>query len=473
MLELKFVSVLLLVIFAFDLATWSLLFNSLFHASAKIFDRDGLTVLAILSALMVATAVTIFERQFFCADITTHWVRGGAAFLVRLGVIAASAFVTAQPVELLTFHGPIARRSHEEAVLREVVSRETQVKEEEDKAAKAQREKENAGVSVKNTSAGSEFQTAVSATTAAEGRANAAIVALQQSLANITAYQQRVSDAQTRIDLRRAGLEQQRARGVDTTAAQELLSAAQREKSYWQRLLEDARAQAARNRDLVKETGQQASDSRAAETPFRIRRDQEEKRIRDEHQTDQALAEKRRNDLRTYVDDVKKFGLTRNVESRLAHDGAGAPQPFRYHYESGDVFQQLEILEDLKQGRPARWPMIDAQTRSKLAATYALDDPAVVTAEELARRADSAALYQHAYKIAFIIALVIPVLVMATKILLAGELAAYYSLHRQAESGNPDAIAVVRTMPPRRSLGERLTAIAASIKAAGTGPQPG
>lgn len=127
-----------------------------------------------------------------------------------------------------------------------------------------------------------------------------------------------------------------------------------------------------------------------------------------------------------------------------------------------DFFEKLRVLDDLRRGYAPRWPGLDSSESQALAVLYGLQDvrPCVSQAlpggpspdldpacdpELWTRFQHQRAQLNRSYWMVFGIALVIPLLVIATKLLMTGELAAYYSSAYQAAAGQRDAVALKRS----------------------------
>ena len=122
---------LLVVVLAFELAAWSLLFNVVVNAGA--WAVTGLTLVACVLGSLFASTVFLFERGFLTADMTVSRGKILPAYMLRLLVIAVSAFVTAHPVELFIFDNEIKQVLGKEALYREALARDQEIKRKRDK----------------------------------------------------------------------------------------------------------------------------------------------------------------------------------------------------------------------------------------------------------------------------------------------------------------------------------------------------
>lgn len=112
--EMKFAAFLLAVIFAFDWLAWSLLWNVVFNQG--LFSANLRTVGAVIAGAIFAMATLVYERQFLTADTSDKGLRKVAAVGIRFIVLGIAALATSQPIELLVFNGPIQERVHEEGI---------------------------------------------------------------------------------------------------------------------------------------------------------------------------------------------------------------------------------------------------------------------------------------------------------------------------------------------------------------------
>ena len=104
-------SVIMIVIFCFDLSLWFVLFNLILNKGGEAFAIGVLTPFAVLLALCMATVSIIFEASIFTADLlkmdTKKWIALGS----RILLVMVAARITAAPFHVLIFHGPIAERT--------------------------------------------------------------------------------------------------------------------------------------------------------------------------------------------------------------------------------------------------------------------------------------------------------------------------------------------------------------------------
>jgi hypothetical protein len=112
--EMRFAAFLLAVIFAFDWLAWSLLWNVVFNQG--LFSTNLYTGGAVVAGAIFAMATLVYERQFLTSDTSDKGLRKSLAVLIRLVVLGIAAVATSQPIELLVFNGPIQERVHQEGI---------------------------------------------------------------------------------------------------------------------------------------------------------------------------------------------------------------------------------------------------------------------------------------------------------------------------------------------------------------------
>jgi hypothetical protein len=113
-IEMKFAAFLLVVIFAFDCLAWTLLWNVVFNKG--LLDTNRYTFFAFIAGLIFAMATLVYERQFLTMDTSDRKLGIVLGVSMRVAVLAGAAYATSQPIKLLWFNGPIQERIHEESV---------------------------------------------------------------------------------------------------------------------------------------------------------------------------------------------------------------------------------------------------------------------------------------------------------------------------------------------------------------------
>lgn len=386
--ELRFIAVMLTIIFLFDFAAWSLFWDMVFY-NGRI-EVGFLTPLALFLACLIALMIVIYERGFMVTDLSQlfrRWkptVRLLSAITLRVVVIAVAAYVTAQPVEIVTFRGQIENRIHETGVRREAVSRlrdlqkaeagsrldglggTSQIKDLDDanNVLKNVRQEEGRLKGALANAKGAE-QNAVGSlkrAQAAYARAQnkqAAAARISAAAGRVETARQRVSDAAAEVEGHKTTVEDAKGdRGAAVTKVEGLLN--------------DARGQADRTRDWLVQLRHE---------PFSL--------------------------------DLKK-------ENRQGGD-------WTYRDEDYDLFQRQAVIDDLYHGRPPRWKDASEQDKGEIGQKFGFGE----SQEELERRAIEATTFQKSYWAVFLVAFMLPLLVMAYKLLLPKAITNYYSSEMQ------------------------------------------
>lgn len=382
-ISMKAVAVLLAVNFVFDLGAWWLLFNAVFGGGQGAFDLGVHSIFAMLFSLLISVVILIYERQFMTADISAQKSRFALPVLMRIVVIMMAAAITTQPVELMFFKGPIERRIHEESIRLEAVTRLKHWQE-------AEKRQSLAGVP--------DYYR--------ENQKNAEEIKLQA--------EQKLRSLQS--DLRAAESSQSRAQRWLTSSRARLSSVEQQFKDYWNRqvaLAQDALSAAtSKVESLKQQIGDQGIVVKNTETGV------ETAKVEVKTQVDSAVKESGR--VRDWIAIVRQSKRGVSVTEPNGGDWFFRDQTY-------DFFEQLRVLSDLRNARPARWPEAGAEDREALAKTFNFKSP---VDEESEAKID-AVFYAYSYWVVFGIAFVIPVLLLAFKLLQPQELRDYYSKREQ------------------------------------------
>lgn len=468
-IEMKGAALILLVVFLFDLGAWTLLFNAIFHA--RLFTVGPATILAVAAALLFATIVVLYERQFLTADTTVGWRKLAGPTALRLTIIIGAALITAQPVELLFFREPIHARSHEEGIRRELATRWKQVETLRTEMADQRRQLDQL---TQTLSEQDEYQ-----------RMQAAREDLKQLIDSEAQLQRDLSEAQQQAqrwlnievgrkrqrDAGRQALERASAGapflagepGAVLLRLREEADATERsyreaigEKSRWRKRAADL------ERELGIITGQRPE---LATTLHEAEEDYDERRAALEGEI-----ETRRQDLWMEEERLQRWirrlrGLDAPPATLVREDLEpgeesgyfGRRAPFEYRTPSYDFFAQLRVLSDLHNGRPPEWPGSSGEAVELLETEFGLTDPPDCSPQEedaglcdpawLRARA-TARIYRYSYLAVLALGMVIPLMVLAAKLLMPKELKTYYSTASQAAHGNPEAVRILRTERP-------------------------
>jgi hypothetical protein len=443
-LALQFSAFLLVVIVCFDFVAWTLLFNSIFHASGDILDHDGWTAVAAVFGLLFAAAVFVYERQFFTAD-TSDLLRSPGRFLavatavaIRIAILFAAALITAQPIELLVFREPLRKRIHEEAVRQEVMVSVRKLAELQDKIKQLALQPEQLDAKMRGTREAADL--ALAKKTSA--RENGWLESLRRQLAS------------TQAAVNQAALHQP-PEGADAS---------------------DLQGSLRRIEGQIRSQTRAADAARTAVGDAEARFERRRQELYGGEVKQQASNEQQQEAVRLYIDDVKKRGMKEKVSREVpGADPRIAPARFSYEYRGSDFFDQLRILGDRIDGRAARWPEgVPEKERRRHALELGLGELTAGQAAavgdgarrcsllpwsaarkapggpEVERTIAEACLFRRSYAVAYAIGMVIPLLVFAVKFLMPRELKHYFSVRQQAWAGNPEALACQRGEDKRR-----------------------
>jgi hypothetical protein len=396
--EMGYVALLLTVIFLFDLAAWSVLWNTIFHSGRLTFSAA--TLLAIAIAAVFSAATFVYERQFMTADTSGGFKKLWKPVTIRFGVILVAAGVTTQPVEIIVFHGPIQRRAHEESIRIEAAHRLTEL----DKAQKiAAHESELAG-----TVESEDKKKAEERATAAQNDRRRMEVTLGQLRAQLSGTQSALARAR-------------RNRATARTSE---------ERQAWNRRVASLEASASSLSSRLEQAQiDVAVKSKEADDAGEIRKDAANKVAALQQAARDKVA--RLHDWITQLDNAEPG--TQVIEAAERSDR------WTFRDQTYDFFERLTVLNDLYHGRPPRWKHTTQEDRERLAETFGLKDIAKEDQEAKDRLANDAALFKVSYWAVVGIAIVIPFLSLAFKKLLPDELKDYYATRSQWEAGNYEA----------------------------------
>jgi len=381
-ISMKAIALLLAVNFVFDLGAWWLLFNAVFSGGQGVFELGVHSIFAMLFSLLISTVILIYERQFMTTDVSAQKNRLTLPVAMRIAVIIGAAAITTQPVELMFFKGPIERRIHEESIRAEAIARLKDWQE-------AQKKQTLDGVPD--------------------------YYRVNQQKAEQTRLQEEKRLKDLKSEMRTAESNLTRAQNWLSSAKTRLSGAEQEYKDYWNRQVARAQAAVSAAADKVAFLNQQISDQDVSV------------------KNSVTNEEKARGEVKGKVEDaVKESERVRNwfAVVRQSKRGETITEPggsWTFQDKTYDFFEQLRALSDLRNGRPARWPEAGVEDREALANTFNFK----TSADEVAEAQIDAAFYAFSYWVVFGIAFVIPVLLLAFKLLQPQELRVYYSKREQ------------------------------------------
>jgi hypothetical protein len=254
----------------------------------------------------------------------------------------------------------------------------------------------------------------------------------------------------TRDDASRAWQARRQRFGDGAAATQEAKKAYERANSDYLRASQAKQASLARVAHYGAQLGIAEADVRTLEgdrsvreQEYRRRRAELERRIEEGTRELRAEEERLQRWIRTLreltPDQLKTPYIESFSEESRENSFFGERVAFTYQLPRYNFFEQLRVVSDLSEGRPPAWAGVTTEEVAELAEKFSLEGSAPCTESG---DCDKAAVYRYSYRAIYAIALVIPLMVFATKLLMAAELKIYYSVAAQAEAGNPDALLV-------------------------------
>jgi hypothetical protein len=457
---LKYGAFVLTVILLFDIAAWGLFFNAIFHSTGDQLDFDGVTVLALFFAVLISIAIFVYEREFFCTDLTERKVlRKWFAVAGRVLIMLVAAYMTSRPVELLVFRGPIQRRTHEEQTLVEAVRLREQRRQQKTRTDELATERQNVDQEIQNSATGKRHgslsEDLVSVKTDLVGEtqrrnesersmnaaARDAMTARNQAEAarsDENSFASRMRRLRERLDGMAADDPQREAVGQQLAQATRSRNRAAGRRAAAQSRASAAEAARQRHQTAFESAQQRISELSARQTVVSGELGTTTKQLEDLSQTRRGAVEIKRQSVEQSEADLREF------MARVVGSGGAAPvvyKNYRYQLQPYDFFQQLRIIEDISAGRPARWlaPLdVKKDTVKELAVPYVFEDDRI-TVERL--RAEGV-LFSKIHWVTTAVAVLIPLLILLMKVLMPADLRVYYSNELQALGGQPEAQAL-------------------------------
>lgn len=465
-IELNFAAGLLLLISLFEAVLWTFLFNAIYNRD--VFYVGPRLAYAVLSAAFFAVAVFWFERQILTFDDqnASRASKLSLAMVVRLLYILGAAYATSRPFELMLFREPILERAHQEAVRAEVATRLLEVQEAEVAARSA------------SGSGGSSGEKASVARALAE-TADAERDRADQLSDSAVSSEARVAVLGAQLQKARSELSQ--LSGEVAYSAKVLATARQRHSEatlagkggqIQELRLAEEQARNVHAATLRSEAAQEAEVGRLAgllaaaqvrghglveqEIAAREQLAEYEKQAAEERVRVAKHADRQRQRLRGWVASLRALHPSEERED----------ENWKFTRPRPDFLEQLRILNDLRAGRPPIWTQGTAETRKLLQDEYGFTDlicpdrglasgaqgggprtlsgsPVEVNdlASDCQHLEAKRTVYRQLYLVGWLLALLIPSLMIAIKKwMLPEELRFYYSRRHQAEDGDPDAL---------------------------------
>jgi hypothetical protein len=466
--EMRWVAFLLTLLFGFDLFAWSLLFNSVLNHGDFAWHNTGSNYLAILCGAFFAGATLAYERQFLTTDLWTgdglrkslgRVLSKAPAFGLRFGVLLGAALLTAYPMEVFWFSGPIERRIREEGTLDKAIELLNDRKELKQTAEASQEEltKQRDRLAVLRASREQQrYQDATAAMTQSETE-------LQNATASSNTIQSRISRLSEAIQRNAQSLERQRVRASqaqneeERTAARGEATAIQATGQTLNRQLDTQRGLLV---DATHEIGKRREDKdRASQAQLAADKELQQKvdAIGKELEAkSNAAADQLKRDTK-FLHAIRRSGATTVYEfgKNEGENKKGDIIGRTYADPPYDFFAKLRVLQDLRTGEAPRRPIgINQGDLATLKAEYGIDIEGENGASK-DQRAREAQAFDDICRRVFLIVLCIPLLIFAVKLLVRKELHAYYSFDVQSARGNPELLALSKAIDKARQRNER------------------
>lgn len=431
-IETERAALVLTAVFLFDIWGWSLVWNAIFHRGAL--EIDHRTLWAVTIGIIFAIVVISFEQGIITMDWTVTESRQRRrikwAFVFRVLSVGASAFATAQPLELLIFSNDIEARVHEELAWEEVISR----------ALKSNGLNKEYTMAPDTLSA--EQKRIVDERQKVLGEANQKY---DQAQVTLQTHQDESGNLQqvipTLVKTENQTLAREQEPGLTPEEHQ------QREKEHT-----DALRKLRRARDRIEALkGIISADKTAAYVA-----QQEADRAQKEYveaggrlEDHQKATEQEIKHLQDWVSKVMNSKPSDLPLRDGDYEFTGRPYSFA---------EQSRVLSDILHARPIQRHNLLSISAADLKKQLLIDDPREAdraTEEDRRATASSARMLYIAF---FIVSLFVPCLGMLFKLTIHSDLAKYYSASWQASVGHPEAMQTVQTFSRSHASREGSTA---------------
>ena len=411
------------IVFCYDLLAWSMIWNAVFRRGQMALGME--TLFAVPIGALFALIVFNFEQGFIASDWSVRGSRQqmklAMATVLRIAAIGASAWATAQPLELLVFEKDIQERVHQERVWEEIAVQ----------ALEFQRlEEEQAG--------GGEMKQPLVAVKSSEDdvrRVNEEEAAIQEELKRARSTKESIQKSMPGL---RKEAEQKR---------QNYLSIEQKG--------DPAEVQAARRAMVKAQDLVHRAEGRLTSMTEQV---ENKEIVAAKSHSDVVIAEKslgeKTKDLKEQRLDVsRRLENLRNWVRRLSLSGPDQDTivaPPELHTPDFDVrpysfAEQRRVLDDLRFGRPIQRHNLTLVNPKLLSDELKLQDQRIADQASKDDRNSSALVITSLYWSLFIVALFIPAMGLFFKLIIHARLGDYYSEEYQAASGHPEAMQAVQT----------------------------
>lgn len=444
-------ALLLAIVLGFDLLAWTVFFNLVFHQGN--FALSGLSLLAVVLASMLSAVTVLFEANLFTTDLTpigklyrrSHAdgqprAPGEAIGLLagiggRLIIIFGAAFLTAMPLHVLLFDGPIRERALEEQAQERALLLVRAYLDEQDTMTRivggpAEDPSVNAGVPVERAMI--------------DNKRDATDEKVKQAKAELAKAQQAVEDATKKV----ARLNQEIRRARDNSRM-----FAQRAKRGRDPITDEAVSpdQIATWRSASGYHATRANNKREELAVAEV--EVEEKRtLRDRAQASLQAATSEADDVkRSTTEEIKRIvgtkqGTMKEIIDFINAIRTSSPNGYQeivssggnytYRFNAPPFFERLRMLDDLTEGLPPRWPtgtpspeeidLLDAQLH--------MDHPDALDYEVELRESERLWTMWWA---TLAVGMIIPVIAFLFKLMIPKDLKDYYRPSFQFRQLNP------------------------------------
>lgn len=416
---------LLAVAFVFDLMAWTILFTLIFHGGN--FEISLLTPIAVLLAILLSIATLSFEATLFTADMS-RWTRRTLTGLAgRLTLIGVFAVLTAQPIHVLLFDGPIQRRAQQEQAIEQALVIAHEIT--------SSRQDVDALLSGE---APTGFELIEADQSKDAEQANARVAELEASISGAQATKARATKTMARAETQ-----------IETYSRRLASGGTDEERDLWAKRLEGNRAAYNKARaeaenaesELTQLSVRLGSAGKARES---ARTDLNDTRVRQgqaviaAREKAKALAEH----LRQFVSNIYNGAPGETITDSLTGRTFTA-RPY-------DFFERLRVLDDLCAGRLPRWPSGEVSQEELAVLKDELKLPTIPPGAEasdaqrtLWDRANDdmtreAVSLRVIWWVTQAIGMFVPLLTLLYKLMLPQDLTQYYSVAWQLQIGNPE-----------------------------------
>jgi hypothetical protein len=395
-------------VFVFEVSAWTLLFNYVFHKASFVVDRWTLVALGL--GLLWGSGIFVIDKGLITTDLRQPGYSKWWGFGARMVLIGASALLTAQPIEQLVFNPLIEERLKDELLRVEAVAQVEQLKaaKEEFAVQAGQLPEERIPDAVMLT------------LDVAKKTRSAAREELGLAQSDVKQKQKDLRAAEARRDRFLSELNQLKRNPM----AQERVAAVQQ---WYERQV--AQVRVART-DLARAQDREARAKVKSET------------AQLEYEAELGAYNHARNEAKEAIATGAEQSRTRAMDMerfvdalRRANYGdlVTTPSGEVLQWRRADLIERSMVLDQLKNGKPPRWPAVDAQRKKE-----AIELMGLPVSDTDAPDAGRSIFWP--WLSLLLIASAIPSLAIFFKFTMSEEMKNYYSVECQRRAGNPEAV---------------------------------